>query len=78
MSDNSKFLMDKEHYVVNQLARGIAVRYLCQATNQPFDYWVQRIAKEANNQCDQLTPKQIEQTVQAYLSEQFKDDEVYD
>lgn len=69
MSDNSKFLMDKEHYMVNHLSLGIAVKYLCQATNQPFEYWVQRIGKEANNQCDQLTPQQIEKAVQAYLSE---------
>ncbi|MBD2435842.1 hypothetical protein [Nostoc sp. FACHB-110] len=78
MSDNSKFLMDKEHYMVNHISLGIAVRYLCQVTNQPFEYWVQRISKEANLQCNQLTPQQIEKSVQAYLSEQFEDDEVYE
>ncbi|WP_427159423.1 hypothetical protein ACQFX9_25890 [Aliinostoc sp. HNIBRCY26] len=68
-TDNSQFLMNKEHYVVNTLAMAIAIKYLCYATNQPDTYWVERIANEANEQCDQLTPQQIERSIEAYYLE---------
>ncbi|MDZ8052959.1 MAG: hypothetical protein RMX68_005795 [Aulosira sp. ZfuVER01] len=67
MTNKSKFLMGKEDYITNSLSLGIAVRYLCELTGQPLNYWVSRISKEANAQCDKLSPEQIEQTIKDYL-----------
>ncbi|BCL34238.1 hypothetical protein [Nostoc sp. MS1] len=79
--NDQDFLMRKEDYVTNTLALGAAVRYLAQATNQTVEYWALRLIKEANIQCDQLTPEQIELTIKDYLehkAERFNDEEIYE
>lgn len=65
MSD--KFSMHKEDYMVNTLSMGIAVQYLCNLTGKSFNYWAKQISEQANSQCDQLTPEQIDKTIQDYL-----------
>ena len=62
------FLMDKEDYIVNTLAMGIAVQYLCNLTGKSFNHWSKQISEQANSQCDQLTDEQIDKTIQDYLA----------
>ena len=68
MSD--EFLMAKEGYVLNSLSLGLAVQYLSGATGKFMNHWLLKIAKEASSQYDQLTPEQIEKTIQDYLDNQ--------
>ena len=75
-TEESDFLMDKEDYVLNSIMRGIAVQYLCNLTGKSLNYWVTRLSKEANEQCNQLTKEQVEQTVQDYLKNKYKNDSV--
>ncbi|MBN3926098.1 hypothetical protein, partial [Nostoc sp. NMS4] len=66
MSD--QFLTSKEDYMVNSLGLGLAVQYLSDFSDKPVSYWLTKISEQANSQYDQLTPEQIDKSIQDYLN----------
>lgn len=60
-------VMDKEEFLVNSLLSGIACQLLAQLSNRELSDWMEYLSDKANEQYEQMTPKQREDMINAYI-----------
>ncbi|GAX46278.1 hypothetical protein NIES4075_72990 [Tolypothrix sp. NIES-4075] len=65
--ENSEIVMDKEEFLINTLLTGIACQLIATNSSQTLDYWMQYLSDKADEQFKQMTPKQREDMINAYV-----------
>jgi hypothetical protein len=65
--ENDEIVMDKEEFLTNSLLTGIACQLIAHNSSQTLDYWMQYLSDRADEQFKQMTPKQRENMVNAYV-----------
>jgi hypothetical protein len=60
-------VMDKEEFLTNSLLAGIACQLLAQMTNRELSDWMEYLSDKADEQFKQMTPKQREEMINAYV-----------
>lgn len=60
-------LMDKEEFLINSLLSGIACQILAQTSKLNTSEWMEYLFDTADKQFKQMTPKQREEMIMAYI-----------
>jgi hypothetical protein len=70
---DDKIVMDKEAFLINCLATGIACQFLAQISKEELSDWMEYLSDKACQQYKQMTPKQREDMINSYvqISEQL-------
>ncbi|GAX41548.1 hypothetical protein NIES4075_25210 [Tolypothrix sp. NIES-4075] len=64
---NNQIVMDKEEFLTNSLLAGIACQLLAQTSQLEINEWMQYLSDKADEQYKQMSPKQREDMINAYL-----------
>lgn len=65
--ENDEVVMDKEEFLTNSLLTGIACQLLAKIRNEEISHWMECLSEEADKQYKQMTPKQREDMINAYV-----------
>jgi len=69
-SQNNEIAMDKQEFLTNCLLSGIACQLLAQMSNRELSEWMEYLSDEADKQFRQMTPRQREEMINAYIQTQ--------
>jgi len=64
---NDFVVMDKEEFLINCLATGIACQFLAQISKEKLSDWMEYLSDNAHKQYKQMTPKQREEMINSYV-----------
>lgn len=64
---NDEIIMDKEEFLTNTLLTGIACQIIENNSKNNLNYWMQYLSDKAQEQYEQMTPKQREDMINAYV-----------
>lgn len=65
--ENDEVVMDKEEFLTNSLLTGIACQLLAKIRKEEISHWMECLSEEADKQYKQMTPKQREDMINAYV-----------
>lgn len=64
---NDKVVMDKELFLINCLATGLACQCLAEISNRKLNNWMEYLTQKAEEQYDQMSREQRENMINAYM-----------
>lgn len=64
--DSEIISLQRDEYIVNLLAMGIALQILADTSDVSLEDWSQHISERATEQYEQLSREQIEQMIAVY------------
>ena len=62
-----EIVMDKDEFLFNSILSGIACQLLAEASGRNLSYWMQFLSEQAEKQFDEMSLKQRDEMINAYL-----------